>query len=58
MPHELYLAQFLDGAHLLAGQPVPRGTGLVKIGISGNIGLMYQTHQAIRRRVQSCREFQ
>lgn len=36
-PHELYLAQFPDGAHLLAGQPVLRGTGLVKIGISGNI---------------------
>ena len=36
-PHELYLARFPDGADLLAGRPVPRGVGLVKIGISGNI---------------------
>ncbi|WP_225972838.1 GIY-YIG nuclease family protein [Paracoccus jeotgali] len=36
-PHELYLARFPDGADLLAGRPVPRGAGLVKIGISGDI---------------------
>jgi hypothetical protein len=36
-PHKLYLALFPASPELLAGRPVPRGTGLVKIGISGNI---------------------
>jgi len=36
-PHSLYLARFPQGADLLAGQPIPKGSGLVKIGISGNL---------------------
>lgn len=36
-PHKLYLALFPASPELLTGRPVPRGTGLVKIGISGNI---------------------
>lgn len=36
-PHSLYLARFPQAADLLAGQTVPNGVGLVKIGISGNL---------------------
>ena len=36
-PHALYLAQFPVAADLLAGRSVPKGVGLVKIGITGNI---------------------
>jgi hypothetical protein len=36
-PHKLYLALFPASPELLAGRPVPKGVGLVKIGISGNI---------------------
>ena len=36
-PHELYLAHFPTAADFLVGRPVPRGFGLVKIGITGNI---------------------
>jgi hypothetical protein len=36
-PHKLYLAHFSSSPDLLAGRPVPKGVGLVKIGISGNI---------------------
>ena len=36
-PHDLYLAQFPVAADLLAGHSIPKGVGLVKIGISGNI---------------------
>lgn len=36
-PHRLYLAQFPEHADLLAACKIPKGMGLVKIGISGNI---------------------
>lgn len=36
-PHDLYLAQFPIAADLLAGHSIPKGVGLVKIGITGNI---------------------
>ena len=36
-PHNLYLARFPSFPELLAGRPIPNGTGLVKIGISGDI---------------------
>lgn len=36
-PHALYLARFPKAADLLAGRPLSNGSGLVKIGISGNI---------------------
>ncbi len=36
-PHDLYLAQFPVAADLLAGRSIPKGVGLVKIGITGNI---------------------
>ena len=34
-PHHLYLAQFVDGAALLAGHSLPKGAGVIEIGISG-----------------------
>lgn len=36
-PHKLYLAHFPYSPELLVGSSVPKGFGLVKIGISGNI---------------------
>jgi hypothetical protein len=36
-PHDLYLAHFPSSPELLAARPVPRGFGLVKIGISGDL---------------------
>lgn len=36
-PHSLYLAQFPNSADLLAGRSMPKGLGLLKIGITGNM---------------------
>jgi len=35
--HQLYLAVFPSSSELLAGKTISRGSGLIKIGITGNI---------------------